>query len=215
MPERKMRKWLDVTVGLRSGMAHWPGDPEVVIEHSQEIGEDSNCNLTHISMSAHTATHMDAPLHFIDGARSIDAMPLDTVIGPARVIGIRHRTVIDAPELREHRIRKGERILFKTHNSATCWKTDEFVKDYVHITPDAARLLAAKKLRCVGVDYLSVGAYEDGAETHRILLAAGVWIIEGLNLSAVSPGRYDLVCLPLKIIGSDGAPCRAAVRNRR
>lgn len=214
MPSRKSKKWIDVTVGLKNGMAHWPGDPEVVIARSREIDGNSHSNLTHISMSAHTATHMDAPLHFIDGAKSIDAIPLDATIGPARVVGIRNRSVIDAPELCKHRIRKGERIIFKTRNSSRCWKTDEFVKDYVYIAPDAARLLAEKKVCCVGIDYLSVGPYEGGAETHRILLSAGIWIIEGLNLSRVTPGRYDLVCLPLKIIGSDGAPCRVVVRER-
>ncbi len=214
MPTRKKGKWIDVTVGLKNGVVNWPGDPKAVVERSRQIDGNSHSNLTHLSMSAHTATHMDAPLHFIEDGKSIDAMPVEATVGPARVIGIRDRSVIDAPELREHRIRKGERILFKTRNSSRCWKTDKFVKDYVYITPDAARLLAEKHLNCVGVDYLSVGPFSGGAETHQILLSAGIWIIEGLNLSAVAPGRYDLIGLPLKIIGSDGAPCRVVMKKR-
>ena len=215
MPASNKRKWIDITVGLKKGMVHWPGDPEVIIERSRIIDEDSHSNLTHLDMRAHTATHMDAPLHFIDGAKSIDAMPVDSTVGPARVIEIKNRRAIDDTELGKHRIRKGERIIFKTRNSPRCWKTDDFVKDYVYITPGAARFLAEKKLRCVGVDYLSVGPFKGGAETHKILLSAGIWIIEGLNLSRITSGRYDLICLPLKIIGSDGAPCRAVLRKRK
>ena len=135
---------------------------------------------------------------------------------PARVIAISHPDAITAAELAKYDPQAGERLLFKTTNSKTHWKTSEFLKRYVHINAEAARFLADRRVRCVGVDYLSVGAIEgDGVETHRILLSAGIWIIEGLNLEHVDPGNYELVCLPLKIVGGDGAPARAVLRPKR
>ena len=163
-------------------------------------------------MGSHTGTHMDAPAHFLRGGRSIDRLPLEAVVGPARVIPIRHPQEIRVEELEAHRIKPGERILFKTRNSARCWKGNSFVRNFVHLTGESARYLAGLKLRCVGVDYLSVGGYQkDGAQVHRALLRAGIWIIEGLNLSAARPGRYTLICLPLKIERGDGAPARAVL----
>ena len=114
-----------------------------------------------------------------------------------------------------HRIRRGERILFKTRGAAARWQTGTFDEDYVYVSLDAARFLAARGVRLVGVDYLSVGGFrEDGAETHRTLLGAGIWLVEGLDLGRIAPGRYDMVCLPLKIAGGDGAPARVALRKR-
>ena len=206
-------RWLDVSVPLRSGMVHWPGDPPVRVQRVKQIGRGSSSNLSLLSMGSHTGTHMDAPGHFLRSGRTIDQLPLPSVIGPARVIAIRHPRWIGVEELRPHRIQRAERILFKTRNSSRCWKGDSFVKEFVHISEEAARFLAVRGIRCVGVDYLSVGGYkQDGALVHRILLGAGVWIIEGLNLSKVQPGRYELICLPLRIWHGDGAPARAILR---
>jgi arylformamidase len=156
---------------------------------------------------------MDAPLHYVAGGRGLDEMPADVTIGLARVIGIRDREVIRPEELSKHRIRRGERILFRTRNSMRCWKADAFIEDFVYISADAARYLAGRGVRLVGVDYLSVGGFKnDGSATHRELLQAGIWIIEGLNLERVRPGPYQLVCLPLRVAHSDGAPARALVR---
>ncbi len=207
--------WIDVSVPLYSGMVSWPGDPAVSIVPVKEIAKGGSSNVSEVSMGAHTGTHMDAPRHFFTGGRGLDKMPLDATIGPARVIAIKNRILIAAEELREHRIRRGERILFKTHGSAARWRRREFDGNYVYVSPDAARYLADLGVRTVGVDYLSVGAYKkDGAETHRALLGAGVWVIEGLNLSAVEPGSYDLICLPLRILNADGAPARAVLRRK-
>jgi arylformamidase len=208
-------KWIDVSVPLRTGMVRWPGDPGVAITPFKAIERGGSSNVSLISMSAHTGTHMDAPLHFFVGGKGLDTMPLEATIGPARVIGIRDRESVKVPELRPHRIRRGERILFKTFGSAQRWRKPDFDENYVYITSEAARFLAARGVRTVGVDYLSVGGYrKDSAETHRVLLGAGIWIIEGLNLSRVKPGRYELVCLPLRIANSDGAPARAALGKR-
>jgi arylformamidase len=204
-----------VSVPLRSGLVHWPGDPEVSISRISSIEDGDECNVSTISMSAHTGTHMDAPLHFLANGAGLDRLPLDAVIGPARVIAIRDPRSVTAAELARHRIRRGERVLFKTQGAAARWKRGTFDEDYVYVSLDAARFLAARGVRVVGVDYLSVGGFlEDSAETHRTLLSAGIWIIEGLDLARIATGRYDMVCLPLRIAGGDGAPARVALRRR-
>ena len=207
------RPWTDVTVGLRDGMPHWPGDPACKIERVVSMDDGAVCNLTHLSMSAHTATHMDAPRHFIADGKTIDQMPLDAVIGRCRVVEMQNCDQITAEDLGDLRLRRGERVLFKTRNSARSWKMNEFDKDFVSIREDAAAYLVKREVMTVGVDYLSIGGFEkDGVETHQIMLGAGIWVIEGLNLSKVKPGFYELICLPLKIIGADGAPCRVVLR---
>ena len=206
-------KWIDVSVPLRTGMVYWPGDPRVSIERFKDQRRGDSSTASVLSMSGHTGTHMDAPLHCLIGGKSLDRMPLEAVIGPARVIEIRDRESIKVDELRPHRLRRGERILFKTYGSARRWRQPEFDRTYVYVTPEAAELLAARGVRTVGVDYLSVGGFKkNGAQTHQALLGAGVWVIEGLNLSRVQPGRYDMIALPLLIAGGDGAPARAVLR---
>ena len=158
---------------------------------------------------------MDAPLHFVRTGRGLDEMPLSAVIGPARVVEIQDPESIKAQELVAHDIHRNERILFRTRNSPRCWQTDEFLEDFVYISQEAARYLVACGIQTVGVDYLSVGGFHvDGPETHHVLLESGVWIIEGLNLTGVVPGSYDLICLPLRVEHSDGAPARAILRRR-
>ena len=209
--------WTDISVTISSGMVHWPGNPPVQIERVRAIEHGDDYNASRLSMSAHTGTHMDAPLHFLRSGRGLDQMPLDATVGPARVIQIQDPQQITVAELRPCRIQRGDRILFKTRNSSRCWKQKSFVKKFVHLSNEAANFLAEKGVRAVGVDYLSVGPYgsNDSKTVHQALLGAEVWIIEGLNLSRVRPGRYELVCLPLKIRQSDGAPARAILRPRR
>jgi arylformamidase len=208
--------WIDVSVPLREGMVHWPGDPPARIRKTKDLDRGDSCTVSQLDLGSHTGTHMDAPGHFLRGGAGIDAMPLDATVGPARVIAIRDPASITARELRRHGIRRGERILFKTANSAARWARTAFAEDFVAIAQDAARLLAQRRVRCVGVDYLSVGGYrDDGAAIHRTLLGAGIWLIEGLNLSRVAAGAYELICLPLRIAGGDGAPARAVLRRRR
>ena len=206
--------WIDVSVMLRTGMVTWPGDPPARISHVRDMEKGDPCTVSHLDIGAHSGTHMDAPAHFVRGGAGIDTMPLDAAIGSARVIAIRDRESIKPDELLRHHIRRGERLLFKTRNSARCWDIDSFVEDFVYISAAAARYLVERQVRLVGVDYLSVGGFhEEGADTHQALLTAGIWIIEGLNLTRVRPGRVQLVCLPLKIAGADGAPSRALVRQ--
>ena len=202
---------------LHDGMVHWPGDPAVRIRRTRELSRGDSCTVSALAMGSHTGTHMDAPGHFLRGGRWLDDMPPEATVGPARVIEVRDPEAVTPRELERHRIRRGERILFKTRNSSRCWASDRFVEDFVYISTAAARFLAARRVRAVGVDYLSVGGYRarNGVEVHRILLGAGIWIIEGLNLARVRPGACELLCLPLKMLHSDVAPARAVLRTRR
>lgn len=206
-------EWIDVSVPLRTGMVHWPDNPPVSIERTLNIELGDVANVSRLSMGAHTGTHMDAPLHFFQKGKGIHTMPLSVGVGQARVIEIYDPESIKPEELRPHRIQWGERILFKTQNSPRCWQTDNFVEDFVYISQEAARYLASLQVQTIGIDYLSVGGFtKDGIETHHALLEAGIWLIEGLNLTNVIAGKYELICLPLKIEDADGAPARAILR---
>lgn len=206
--------WIDISVPLRTMLVGWPGDVPVEIARRMDLAQGADYNISMITMSTHAGTHMDAPLHFISGGATIDSMPLDATVGPARVIEIADTSAVTAAELETHDPREGERLLFKTVNSLERWYDLPFREPYVSIGCDAAEFLAARKVRCVGIDYLSVGSTDPAAacETHRTLLEAGVWVIEALYLAEVPPGPCDLVCLPLRVEGAEGAPARAIVR---
>jgi arylformamidase len=209
-----MSNWIDISVPVHNGMVHWPGDPAFHIERALDQEKGDTATVSKMTLGVHTGTHMDAPLHFVRNARSIDAMPLDATVGRARVIRINDSKSIRREELLGHAILPGERILFKTANSDHAWDSDQFDENFVFIAQDGARYLAEQRVLCVGVDYLSVGGFrEDGPETHHALLEAGIWIIEGLNLKGAEPGEYELACLPLKLMGSEGAPARAIIRR--
>jgi arylformamidase len=206
-------EWIDVSVTVRHGMAHWPDNPPVILERAMDIGRGDACNVSHLAMGVHTGTHMDGPVHFIHGAPGLDQMPLSATMGEARVIEIVNAREVTSSELQSHDLQPGERVLLRTENSTRCWQEEAFVTDFVHISEPAALHLAEVGVQTVGIDYLSVaGYYADGARIHRILLDAGIWIIEGLDLSAVPAGRYELICLPVKLHDSDGAPARAILR---
>ena len=193
---------IDISVPIREGMVTYPGDPVVKLERVASIAEGDFVNLTRIDFGLHSGTHVDAPFHFIDGADGIDRLPLEALIGPCEVV--------EAPDLsRESVSRMPEgttRVLFKTPNSKL-WARDDFVEEFARLDGDAARLLVERRVRLVGVDYLSVG----DEEAHHILLGAGVVPVEGLDLRGVEPGRYDLICLPLRVVGADGGPARAVL----
>ena len=213
MVDKTPSLWIDISVPLRDSMVHWPGDPPVTVKLVKDIEQGDSANVSVLSMGAHSGTHIDAPLHFIRQGTGIDMMPLDTTIGKARVIEIEDTESVKPEELLRHRLRRGERILFTTRNSSHVWQTDEFVEDFVFISDDAARFLVERGVRMVGVDYLSVGSYKHGGSyVHKTLLGGGIWIIEGLDLSWVIPGKYELICLPLRLVRGDGAPARAIVR---
>lgn len=201
----------DLSLKIQPGMVVWPGDPQVVIEQQEKIKSGDEVNLTHFAMSAHTGTHIDAPFHFIDDGKKVDELSLDDLCGPAQVIHVPSNvTEIDASVIKNAGIEPlTARVIFKTSNSAL-WKSQpgEFTREYVGITAEAAALLAEMNLKLVGIDYLSIAAGEYLHETHVTLLGAGVILLEGLDLSEVSAGRYMLYCLPLNLAGADGSPAR-------
>jgi len=205
--------WIDISVPLSDDMVHWPEDPPVEIKRVLDMNNGDEYNLTHVSMAVHTGTHMDAPCHFRKSGMSIDKMPLTASVGKARVLEITDTEFINVEEIRPHRIRKGQRILFKTKNSRRRWEDKPFNKKFVHLSIEAAKYLSERRVQTIGIDYLSIGGYEGNViEVHDIILKAGIWVIEGLDLSRIEAGNYDLICLPIKISGSDGAPARALVR---
>jgi arylformamidase len=196
---------LDISVPLREGMVTYPGDPVLELELAKSIARGDVVNLTRIDFGLHSGTHVDAPVHFLDGTAGIDATPLDALIGPCEVVeapDLTRDSVLRAPE-------GAERVLFKTPNSEL-WALDEFSEDFARLDGDAASVLVERGVRLVGVDYLSVG--DEAA--HETLLEAGVVPVEGLDLRRIEPGPYELVCLPLRIVGADGAPARAILIRR-
>jgi arylformamidase len=205
--------WIDVSVTVEHGMPHWPGTPPIVLERVMDVAQGDEYTASFLSMGVHSGTHMDGPVHFLEGAGGMDVMPLSATIGEARVIEIVHPNEVTEEELRDHELRPGERILLRTSNSPRCWEADSFIEDFVHMSEPAATYMADSGVRTVGIDYMSIGGFRsDLAKIHRTLLNAGIWIIEGLDLSAVTGGRYEMICLPLKLRGSDGAPARAILR---
>ncbi len=206
-------KWIDITMEISNRLVHWPGDPPVSIEKVNDMEKGAANNIAKMNMGSHTGTHIDAPRHFIRDGVTISRMPLNQMIGTARVIEIRHPRYITPEELRENDIRQSERILFKTRNSSRNWSEQPFDENFVSISKEAADFLAQKALKVIGIDYLSVGGFkDDGTYIHRTLLGSGAWLVEGLNLSGVKPGKYLLNCLPLKLEPGDGAPARAILK---
>ncbi len=207
--------WTDITVPIRPGMPLFEGDPALVLARVSDLAEGGICTLGRIEATLHLGTHIDAPCHFVPGAGGVDETPLDCLVGPAWVVEA--RTIdrhIDAAMLDQFEIPPGaERLLFKTPNSEL-WAQPGFTREYLAFTEDAAEALAARGVRLVGIDYLSVAPFDDPAPAHRAFLGGGVVVLEGIDLRGVEPGGYDLVCLPLLIEGADGAPCRALLRER-
>ncbi|WP_319422893.1 cyclase family protein [Pleurocapsa sp. FMAR1] len=209
----KSNSWIDISLSIHPGMPYWPDNPPINIEPSQCLAHGDVCNVSKLTIGTHTGTHVDGINHFIKGGMGIDQMPLDATIGKARVIEIKDPQQIKVAEIEPHNIQAGERILFKTINSDRALKSDRFVEDFVHISTGAAQYLAEKKVRTVGVDYLSVGGYQGNViEVHHALLGSGIWAIEGLDLSQVEPGEYELICLPIKLKDGDGGLARAILR---
>jgi arylformamidase len=205
---------VDVTVPLVPGRVPiYPGDRELTIRRDARLADGDPANLSSVDCTLHCGTHVDAPVHFVDGAPGVDAVPLDVLIGPAWVADATHVAGdIDAAALGGVDIPDGaRRVLFKTTNSALWEEPAVFEEDFVAVTPDAARLLVERGVRLVGIDYLSIAPYGDPAPTHEEFLRAGVAIVESLDLRGVEPGRWTLTCLPLRIPGADGAPARAVL----
>lgn len=199
----------DVTVTLRPGMPAYPGEPGPELEYFKRIGRNSSANVSKVSMGSHCGTHIDAPHHFIDGRATVDALPLDALLGAAHVVEHGGEGHITAADLEAFGLpRDARRLLAKTRNGRF-WEDDEFHMDFIGFAPDAGRWLVDRSFVLVGIDYLSIEQFRsEKHEVHLELLEAGVVIVEGLDLRRVSPGRYSMACAPLKLAGAEGAPAR-------
>jgi arylformamidase len=206
----------DITVPIRAGMPVYEGDPALNIEAWSSMEKGDSANVSFLHFGAHTGTHVDAPAHFIEGGAKIDSLPMESLIGPARVIRVPDTAMeITAEFLTGCNLEGVERIIFHTRNSEF-WQEAGFRKDFTALTPEGAELLVSRGLKLVGNDYLSIEKFRSGHHrTHLTLLHQGVVIVEGLNLSGVPAGDYELICLPLRIAGGagDGAPARAVLRT--
>jgi arylformamidase len=204
----------DISLSISANLPTWPGDPGLKLEQYESIDKGALYNATHMSSSVHLGTHVDAPRHCLKHGSTVEHLPLEILTGPCYVAqlpdGIDAITseVLDRTEINSEM----KRVLFGTRNSHYWARGEsEFQTDFVAITEDGADWLVQRGVQLVGVDYLSVAPYEESIPTHTVLLKAGVVIVEGLNLSNIMRGFYDLYCLPLKIVGSDGAPARAVL----
>jgi arylformamidase len=203
----------DVTVSLRAGMPTWDGEPGPEIRPLKQIGVDGEpARVSLLTMGTHCGTHVDAPAHFIPGAGGVEALPLDALVGPCRVVEVAAAPLIHPADL-EPLARGASRLLLKTRSGAL-WDDPSFRRDFVALAPAAAAWLVAQGVLLVGIDYLSVDPYDaEPAAAHLTLLGAGIVILEGLDLRQVPAGAYDLAALPLKLAGADGAPARVVLRS--
>ncbi|HEV8675940.1 MAG TPA: cyclase family protein [Methylomirabilota bacterium] len=202
--------WIDVTVPIHDGMVVYEGDPPVEVTVALAIERGDPANVSRLRLGSHTGTHVDAPRHFLPGADTVDRLPWEPLLGPVQIVECPPGPI--EPETAARTPAGEQRVIFKTGNS-TLWKRGHFVRDYQALTREAARELVRAGVRLVGIDYLSIEAFRaPGHPVHHCLLEAGIVILEGLDLSAVPPGRYQLVCLPLRLQDGDGAPARALLR---
>ncbi len=211
-------KIFDITLTTTPGMIVWPGDPAVVLEQVQSMDNGAHANVSRLDLSVHTGTHVDAPHHFLNNGLTVETLALDVLTGPALVVQLPDELdLVTAEALETADIPAGtERLLLRTRNS-DLWQRGEkdFFTGFVGISADGAEWLVRRGVRLVGVDYLSVAPYKQSEATHKILLQAGIVLLEGADLHKVQPGPYELYCLPLKLSGSDGAPARAILIQKK
>lgn len=207
--------WQDISVPIGNRTITYDGDPPVRFERVAAIADGAVANVSRLDFGVHSGTHVDAPVHFIDGSMGIEALPLDVLVGPAWVAdAIAVDGQFDRAAIDRLAIPAGtERLLIRSRNSRL-WDRPTFDRSFAGLTEDGAHALIERGVRLVGADYLSIAPFEDPTPTHVTLLAAGVVIVESLDLREIEPGAYDLICLPLLIPGSDGGPARAIVRRR-
>ena len=209
-----MSKIIDVTLPLSAQVPVFPGDARFALETTERIETGGSSNLSRIALSSHAGTHVDAPYHFLADGATVDQLPLEILMGKARVIQVAAVNSIERSHLEPLNLRDDIRLLIKTRNSGMLRQPD-FQSDFVFLSPAAATYLAQAGIKLVGFDYLSIDPCPSADHpAHHALLEAGVVVVEGLDLSEVEPGEYDMVCLPLRIEGGDGSPARVVLRPR-
>ncbi len=206
-------KIYDISIPLSGDVPIYPGDPPVIIEPALRVERGDGANVSRISLSTHSGTHIDAPRHIRDQGVSVDHLSLSLLAGRALVAEVGGTKKIGRRELERLPIKGEERLLLKTENSLL-WSHPGFVEDYASLTEDGADYLVGIGIRLIGIDYLSIEPFEGDGAIHQKLLEHGIVILEGLNLNGVVRGIYELICLPIKIQGGDGAPARAILRQR-
>ena len=208
----------DLSVPLSSALPTYPGDPGIQIQDWSKLANGDAANVSALSFGAHTGTHVDAPAHFLEGTRRVESLDLEVLIGEAEVVQVPEELrVIDEEFITANCAAGSKRILFKTRNSAF-WTGDftEFRTDFTYLTLQAAQVLVDLGVKLVGIDYLSIEKFNSkDHEVHHVLLSREVIIVEGLNLAGVPAGKYELICLPLRLRSNlgDGAPARAVLRT--
>ncbi|MCC7416327.1 MAG: cyclase family protein [Acidobacteria bacterium] len=206
--------FIDVSVPLDADLPTYPGNTPYSLEAVKRLADGGSANVSTLRCSAHTGTHVDAPRHVFDGGAGVEALPLDVLCGPARVIELTTRGAVEAADFAPHDLAGETRVLLKTSNSGL-WGSPDFDRGYVGLGDSGARHLRDRGVKLVGVDYLSVEPFgTPGAPAHRVLLGAGIVVVEGLDLRQVEPGAYEMFCLPLRMTGADGAPARVVLRRR-
>jgi arylformamidase len=209
-----MSKIFDVTAPLSAALPIYLGDPPLRFESAQRISDGAPFNLMRLEMGCHTGTHVDAPYHFLADGMTVDQIPLDILVGKARVLEMNGSRKVDRSDLESIDLREDIRLLLKTRMSGQL-RNSTFQKDHVFLTEDGARHLAQVGIKLVGIDYVSIDEFGNADfPAHHVLLQAGIVIVEGLDLSEVEAGEYDMTCLPLRIVGADGAPARVILRTR-
>ena len=202
----------DISVPVSSALPVWPGDSQIILERYRAISKGDASNDSRLACSVHSGTHVDAPAHVLKNGLTVDQLPLDALIGRATVVEFQQADVITPDILAALELpSETTRLLFKTRNSAL-WADPghQFNPDFTALNSEAAEWVVRKGIRLIGIDYLSVQMFnENEPSTHSILLDSGVIVVEGLNLQEVQPGNYQLICLPIKLVGGDGAPARA------
>jgi arylformamidase len=210
-------KIFDISVAIHPKLPVWPGDPQVVLERYRKLSKGDASNDSRLACSVHCGTHLDAPAHFIENGATVEQLPLDMLVGNATVVEFPEIDMITPDLLETQKLdSQTDRLLLKTKNSDLWTDPDhEFNPDFVALSAESARWMVNSGIRLVGIDYLSIQMFKDAEPlTHRILLEAGIIILEGLNLREVKAGEYQLICLPLKLAGSEGAPARAILIER-
>ena len=205
--------FIDISLPIREGMIVYEGDPDISVSSALALERGDPANVSTLRLGSHTGTHMDAPLHFIAGGAAIDTLALELLIGPALVGEVDAERLVEPAHLEKLPLRGHERVLLKTRNSGL-WDRRSFSREYVALSLAGARWLIERGVKLIGIDYLSVEAFgAEGHPVHKTLLGAGMVILEGLDFRRVTPGEYELHCLPLRIAGGDGSPCRAVLRR--
>ena len=210
-----MADMIDITVPLRRDMPVWPGCKGIRITPIMRLENGDSSNVSHLDCNLHTGTHVDAPRHFLQNGTTVEQLLLDVLVGPAFVAHLPEAADVTPRDLTDLNLPPSvRRLLLRTSNSEL-WAagTAEFTEDYAALTPEAAQWIVDRQISLIGMDYLSVQRYGDSSITHEILLGADTVVLEGLNLSDVQPGPYELICLPLRLVGAEAAPARAILRR--